>query len=82
MGTFVLTVFTANATGPLCAAWIAQKLNWHWVYWIQMSAFFLRPSLPSKGLLTAGRLYSVWCSLLLLVPGELVFSDWMPRRRR
>ena len=29
MGTFVLTVFTANATGPLCAAWIAFKLNWH-----------------------------------------------------
>lgn len=29
MGTFVLTVFTANATGPLCAAWVAQKLNWH-----------------------------------------------------
>ncbi|GAA6042758.1 hypothetical protein JCM8097_007461 [Rhodosporidiobolus ruineniae] len=36
MGLFVLTVFTANATGPLCANWIAFKLNWHWVYWIQM----------------------------------------------
>ena len=29
--TFVLTIFTANATGPVCANWIAQKLNWHWV---------------------------------------------------
>lgn len=24
----------ANATGPLCAGWIAQKLGWHWVYWL------------------------------------------------
>lgn len=38
MGTFVLTVFTANATGPLCANWIAQKVSWQWVYWVQLCA--------------------------------------------
>jgi hypothetical protein len=27
-----------SATGPLCANWIAQKLNWHWVYWVQMAS--------------------------------------------
>ncbi|GAA5896447.1 hypothetical protein JCM8208_001877 [Rhodotorula glutinis] len=36
MGIFVLCVFTANATGPTAMNWAAQKLNWHWVYWIQM----------------------------------------------
>ncbi|BGP13809.1 hypothetical protein JCM10213v2_001747 [Rhodosporidiobolus nylandii] len=36
MSLFVLTVFTANATGPLCANWIAFKTNWHWVYWVQL----------------------------------------------
>ncbi|KAL8276324.1 hypothetical protein RQP46_011290 [Phenoliferia psychrophenolica] len=40
MATFVLTIFTANATGPLCANWIAQKLGWHWVYWVQMMSAF------------------------------------------
>ncbi|GAA5848440.1 hypothetical protein JCM8547_004514 [Rhodosporidiobolus lusitaniae] len=36
MSLFVLTIFTANATGPLCCNWIAQCLGWHWVYWVQM----------------------------------------------
>ncbi|GAA5945293.1 hypothetical protein JCM1841_002722 [Sporobolomyces salmonicolor] len=36
MGFFVLSVFTANATGPVTMNWVAQNLNWHWVYWIQM----------------------------------------------
>ncbi|GAA5822963.1 hypothetical protein JCM11251_004438 [Rhodosporidiobolus azoricus] len=36
MSIFVLTVFTANGTGPLCANWIAQKTTWHWVYWVQI----------------------------------------------
>ncbi|GJN88631.1 hypothetical protein Rhopal_001597-T1 [Rhodotorula paludigena] len=36
MGIFVLTVFTANATGPLTMNWVAQELSWPWVYWIQM----------------------------------------------
>ncbi|GAA6061662.1 hypothetical protein JCM10212_000845 [Sporobolomyces blumeae] len=36
MGLFVLIVFTANATGPLVANWVAFTVNWHWVYWIQM----------------------------------------------
>ncbi|BGP05970.1 hypothetical protein JCM10049v2_001789 [Rhodotorula toruloides] len=36
MGLFVLTVFTANATGPLCSNWIAQTVGWRWVYWVQL----------------------------------------------
>ncbi|GAA6004571.1 hypothetical protein JCM10207_000941 [Rhodosporidiobolus poonsookiae] len=36
MSVFVLTVFTANATGPLCMNWVAQTIGWHWVYWIQL----------------------------------------------
>ncbi|GAA5968052.1 hypothetical protein JCM11641_003713 [Rhodosporidiobolus odoratus] len=36
MSLFVLTVFTANATGPLCANWIAFKTSWQWVYWVQL----------------------------------------------
>ncbi|KWU46452.1 MFS general substrate transporter [Rhodotorula sp. JG-1b] len=36
MSLFVLTVFTANATGPLVANWVAFKTNWHWVYWVQL----------------------------------------------
>ncbi|GAA5885304.1 hypothetical protein JCM6882_009560 [Rhodosporidiobolus microsporus] len=36
MSLFVLTVFTANGTGPLCANWIAEKTTWQWVYWVQM----------------------------------------------
>ena len=27
-----------SATGPLCANWIAQKLTWQWVYWVQLCA--------------------------------------------
>lgn len=38
MATFVLTIFSANAIGPLCAGWIAQKCGWRWVYWVQMIA--------------------------------------------
>ncbi|ORY72935.1 MFS general substrate transporter [Leucosporidium creatinivorum] len=36
MSTFVLAIFTANSTGPLCANWVAQEIGWRWVYWIQM----------------------------------------------
>ncbi|BGP29998.1 hypothetical protein JCM10296v2_001750 [Rhodotorula toruloides] len=36
MGLFVLTVFTANATGPLCSNWIAQTVGWRWAYWVQL----------------------------------------------
>ncbi|KAI5478785.1 hypothetical protein MNV49_004611 [Pseudohyphozyma bogoriensis] len=35
---FVLTIFTANATGPVCANWIVQKIGWHWLYWVQLIA--------------------------------------------
>ncbi|GAA5828309.1 hypothetical protein JCM5353_003296 [Sporobolomyces roseus] len=36
MGFFVLTVFTANATGPLVSNWLAFKTDWHYIYWLQM----------------------------------------------
>ncbi|GAA5854505.1 hypothetical protein JCM3766R1_004925 [Sporobolomyces carnicolor] len=37
MGFFVLTVFTANATGPTVAAWVAFKTGWANIYWLQMA---------------------------------------------
>ncbi|GAA6024106.1 hypothetical protein JCM11491_005995 [Sporobolomyces phaffii] len=37
MGFFVLTVFTANATGPLVANWVAFKTGWANIYWLQMA---------------------------------------------
>lgn len=37
MGFFVLTVFTANATGPLIANWVAFKTGWENIYWLQMA---------------------------------------------
>ncbi|KAK4703621.1 hypothetical protein P7C70_g2595, partial [Phenoliferia sp. Uapishka_3] len=36
MGTFVVMVYAGNGLGPTCANWIAYKVNWHWVYWLQM----------------------------------------------
>lgn len=34
-------MFTANSTGPLVANWIAFKVDWHWVYWVQMISNFV-----------------------------------------
>ncbi|GAA5933008.1 uncharacterized protein JCM15063_002268 [Sporobolomyces koalae] len=36
-GFFVLTVFTANATGPLVSNWVAFKTGWANVYWLQLA---------------------------------------------
>jgi hypothetical protein len=30
-----------SATGPLCANWIAQKVSWQWVYWVQLISGFV-----------------------------------------
>ncbi|GAA5911084.1 uncharacterized protein JCM6883_004264 [Sporobolomyces salmoneus] len=37
MGFFVLTVFTANATRPTVASWVAFKTGWANIYWLQMA---------------------------------------------
>ncbi|GAA5903062.1 hypothetical protein JCM8208_000442 [Rhodotorula glutinis] len=36
MAVFVAAVFWGNATGPSVSAWVAYKLTWRWVYWLQM----------------------------------------------
>ncbi|KAL8279603.1 hypothetical protein RQP46_007916 [Phenoliferia psychrophenolica] len=36
MGTFVVMVYAGNGLGPTCSNWISFKVNWHWVYWLQM----------------------------------------------
>ncbi|GAA5868942.1 hypothetical protein JCM3774_006798 [Rhodotorula dairenensis] len=62
MGLFVLTVFTANATGPLVANWVAFKTSWEWVYWVQLCSnavvfvccFFLFPE-PRADVILAKR---------------------------
>ncbi|GAA5862316.1 hypothetical protein JCM8547_007601 [Rhodosporidiobolus lusitaniae] len=36
MAVFVVAVYSGNACGPSISAWVAYKLSWHWVYWLQM----------------------------------------------
>ncbi|GAA5903831.1 hypothetical protein JCM6882_001327 [Rhodosporidiobolus microsporus] len=36
MATFVVAVYAGNACGPTISAWVAYKLSWRWVYWLQM----------------------------------------------
>ncbi|GAA5956178.1 hypothetical protein JCM21900_006829 [Sporobolomyces salmonicolor] len=36
MATFVLVVYAGNACGPTIGGWMAYKVSWRWVYWIQM----------------------------------------------
>ncbi|GAA6033954.1 hypothetical protein JCM8097_000426 [Rhodosporidiobolus ruineniae] len=36
MGVFVVSVYAGNACGPSISAWVAYKLSWRWVYWLQM----------------------------------------------
>ncbi|KAM0754246.1 MFS general substrate transporter [Meredithblackwellia eburnea MCA 4105] len=41
MATFVVAVYAGNGLGPVCSNWIAYKVNWHWVYWMQMIMAFV-----------------------------------------
>ncbi|GAA5983469.1 hypothetical protein JCM11641_005819 [Rhodosporidiobolus odoratus] len=36
MATFVCAVYFGNACGPTISAWVAYKVGWRWVYWLQM----------------------------------------------
>jgi MFS family permease len=83
MGTFVLTVFSANAIGPLSADWIAQKVNWHWIYWVQLiSGWFTHsyPPIPDRPRHSANVFFSSYGRIRLLPPLPLLLPR-DPRRR-
>ncbi|GAA6017150.1 hypothetical protein JCM10207_002552 [Rhodosporidiobolus poonsookiae] len=36
MAIFVATVFAANSCGVVISTWMAERVSWRWIYWLQM----------------------------------------------